>query len=397
MDISSPKLFVTLYNRTANVDLIKSPGKIPYYISKLSKTAIKSRLVTYAIDNYTFHNDIKDHLEFHPIIPRSSWDNKFLISLLWYIVKNASSIDILHLYHIRYGTLFKAVLYKLFNPKGILYIKLDGEWTLKTCFPDPNTKGIKHIRGYFRRFPIIFRCIVKLSNLISIETQELYRYLLSQKYMPLNTKLFLNPYGIDINELTSYEQPQPIKTKTIITIGRIGTEQKNTDMLLSAITIVGNLNDWQIFIIGPIEQSFKSNINSFFSKNPQFATNVHFTGNIEDRKTLCEYYQKSSCFILTSTFESWGIVLTEAAFYKNYILSTDVGCIRELLTRDCFGSIIPQNDPVSLAEKISSIITGKTILSTNDGNELKQHCIQNFSWESVANNLLFRLQSTQKK
>lgn len=391
MNCNSSKLFVTMYNRTMNIDILKSPGKIPYYVSKASNGFFKSRLVTFKVDEYTYHKDLQDHLEFVSIMPRSAFDRKFLLSLLSYIAQNAGSIDVLQLYQIRCGTLFKALVYKVFNPKGFLYIKLDAEWTLKSYFPRPKFKGIRKYLDRYRRYPLLFRSIVRLSDLISIETQELDDYLVSQNYKTLNKKLFRNPYGIDIDEMKANEKPVIHKENIIMTVGRISTDQKNTEMLLSALGIIGNLGNWHVYIVGPIDTSFDHKIKQFHLKYPSLEQNVHFTGNISDRKLLCEYYQRSRCFVLTSRFESWGIVLTEAAYYKNYIISTDVGCIRELLIGKEFGSIVPQNDPQRLAQALRLILDKNVNLPADGGEKLRNHCVEHFAWEKVAKTLLLRL------
>jgi glycosyltransferase involved in cell wall biosynthesis len=388
---SSNKQFVTMYNRAMDIDILKPPGKIPYYVSKLSDGYFKSRLVTFTVDTYTSHRLLKDHLEFVAITPRSALDKKYLLSLLAYIARNAGSIDVLQLYHIRYGTLFKCLIYKLFNPKGFIYIKLDGEWTLRSCFPRPDRKGINRFVEIFRRWAIIMRGIVSLANLISVETLEIYDFLVAQNYKRLNRKLFLNPYGIDLKELQDNELPLIRKEKIIMTVGRIGTEQKNTEMLLTALGLIGTLDDWHVYIIGPIETGFNPKIIEFFNTYPNFRQNVHFTGNISNRRALCEYYQKSRCFVLTSRFESWGLPLTEAAYFKNYIVTTDVGCAKDLVIKEVFGSIVPQNDPEKLAQILRMIISDKIVLSDEDGKLLKKRCCENYSWEKVVNNLLIRL------
>ena len=137
---------------------------------------------------------------------------------------------------------------------------------------------------------------------------------------------------------------------------------------------------------------FTDTVERFFKDNPDMRENVHFTGSVTDRKVLCEYYQRSRCFVLTSRFESWGIVLTEAAYYGNYIISTDVGCVRDLLVSDESGSIVDQEDSTQLAGKLQSVIKEEAVLSSDGAERLKKHCVENFSWVTCVSNLLSRLQ-----
>lgn len=53
----------------------------------------------------------------------------------------------------------------------------------------------------------------------------------------------------------------------MITVGRIGTEQKNNEMLLKVIDKI-DLKDWKIYIIGPYTEQFKRYYDDFIKSNP---------------------------------------------------------------------------------------------------------------------------------
>ena len=147
------------------------------------------------------------------------------------------------------------------------------------------------------------------------------------------------------------------KENLIITVGRLGTKQKNTEMLLEALKLT-KLDSWQIALIGPIEPTFQSYLNHFFQENPTLKTSVVFTGAIYEKQQLWEYYNRAKVFVLTSEWESFGIVLTEACRFHNYILSTPVGNAEHIISASGQGEIIPVNDSVYLANTLQSIIDG---------------------------------------
>ena len=117
---TSAKRFVAVYHKVMDIDILKPPGRIPYYIEKLSNGRFVATLVTFAVDNYSYHKVVEDHLRFIAVVPWSGLDRKFLLSLIGFVARNAKAIDVLHLYHIRYGTLVKGLVYKLLNPVGFL-------------------------------------------------------------------------------------------------------------------------------------------------------------------------------------------------------------------------------------------------------------------------------------
>lgn len=76
--------------------------------------------------------------------------------------------------------------------------------------------------------------------------------------------MFILPNGIDLNRVRE-SAGRPVfeqKENLILTIGRIGTEQKNNELLLKALADI-KLKDWSVQFVGPIEESFKSKIDLF--------------------------------------------------------------------------------------------------------------------------------------
>ena len=161
----------------------------------------------------------------------------------------------------------------------------------------------------------------------------------------------------------------------MITIGRLGTYQKNTRMILDALEKV-NMSLWKCYLIGSIEDSFLPEIEDFYRRNPDKKNNVIFTGPISDKKVLFNFYNKSKLFLLTSNFEGSPLVLPEAKRLKNYIITTKVGAAPDLLEGGKCGDIINFNDSQTLSEKIQAIIDNKT-----DIDVYKNYDMRPLSWE----------------
>ena len=175
------------------------------------------------------------------------------------------------------------------------------------------------------------------------------------KYPDYKEKFLYLTNGLDIDgfynqiPLLDYDK----KENLIITVGRIGAKEKNNSMLLNAISKI-DLNDWKVLFIGPIEESFKNDIDNFYKINPSLINKVIFTGAIYDRKILLEFYAKSKIFCLTSIEESFGFVLIEAMSYGNYIVTTDVSSAREITEDEKYGRIV--EDDIGLANTLNDLI-----------------------------------------
>lgn len=186
------------------------------------------------------------------------------------------------------------------------------------------------------------------------------------------------PNGFDeeyLKEMNLHECTFKEKENLIITVGRLGTFQKNTEMLLRALGNV-DLRDWKVILLGPYDENFKKIISSFYKENPEKHTSVEFIGAIYDKKELWEYYNKAKVFVFTSRYESYGLVFDEAIRFKNYIVSTDTGIFPDLPNDVKF--CISQNSDRELSECLNSIIQGLINIDVYHGYDHKS-----LSWEKT--------------
>lgn len=269
------------------------------------------------------------------------------------LISNARKTDLLMCFHWRTETYFCILFYKLLNPKGKIYIKLDTDSGEE--FDTNRHKGIK--RWLLHK---LYRACIRRVNCFSCETSKVYNTICQNKEFGtiLKSKLILMPNGFDeelLQSLDIKERSFEEKENLIITVGRIGTEQKNTEMLLNALQNL-DLKDWKVCLIGPIEPEFHQTINRFYQENPQKQNQVLFIGNINDKKQLWEWYNRAKVFVLTSNWESYGIVLTEAKRFSNYIISTPVGAATDITENNQYGQLIPINNCIVLSKILKDII-----------------------------------------
>ena len=244
---------------------------------------------------------------------------------LFSIIKLARNTDILFLFHFRWYSVVYSLVYKLLNPNGYCYIKGD----LSLAEAERVTTIVNGKYSFFCLKNNILKFIYLMSDkgvdLISAETKSSFEILSNSNLSNRLPKIVYIPNGI-----SSINKEKIEKEKMIINVARIGTPQKNTEFLLSVLDGL-DLGDWSFYFIGSIEDDFNKNINKFFVDNPQHKDRVFFIGNLTSYDDLQYYYMRSYIFMLSSIYESYALVLNEAAVTNNYIISSDVGCLSDLI------------------------------------------------------------------
>jgi glycosyltransferase involved in cell wall biosynthesis len=283
-----------------------------------------------------------------------------------YIISHAFTIDTLVLFYFSIPTAIIGAIYKKLNKDGMLYIKSDGrmgEWPLLGFFNSIKNRPILQTRIKKN----LYTAFLNSTNFITVETNAGYKKFCTERFLnfDLSGKVRLLFNGFDKEQFDLYginKKGYSEKENIIITVGRIGTYPKNTGMLLKAVESL-KFKDWKVVLIGPVEKienDFQKTIDDFYLSNPELKDHIFFTGPIYDKKELWQWYNKAKVFVLTSFFESFGIVLTEALFFRNYIISTDVGSASDLI-KIGYGEIIPQDDPFFLAGVLQTIINKNNI------------------------------------
>ena len=155
----------------------------------------------------------------------------------------------------------------------------------------------------------------------------------------------------------------------MISVGRIGNYQKNTDMLLKALGKV-HLKDWKVYLIGPFTDSFLidkgTNINeyatSFFEANPHLIGKVIFTGLIYDQKELFNFFLRAKIYLSAARHEGFANVFSQAAALGCYIISTDVGGAETASNNWKFGTKIEQENDEEMAKAIQKIVDDESTI-----------------------------------
>jgi glycosyltransferase involved in cell wall biosynthesis len=300
-----------------------------------------------------------------------------------YIFMYARFIDFLMIFHFSDVSAIIGFLYKKINKNGILYVKADsgGNWVIEG-YQYALRNSNKKYKYFLKKY--LYSYFLENINLITIETETGYAKLCENKILNIDlrnkTRFMIN--GFDLDQYQNFGIQKLLfeeKENIIITAGRIGTKQKNTEMLLSVCEKI-MFGDWKIIFIGDIEKEecdFQKKIDTFFISNPHLRRKVVFTGPINQKHILWQWYNKAKVFVLSSAWEGFPNVFAEALWFKNYIISTDVGGAKEI-TNYGYGEIFKtESELVNILQNIIKNNILKDLYAKIDFNEI------DISWRSL--------------
>lgn len=370
------KSFVTIFTASENFHLVKDVGQVPYFMYKTG--SYEAELVTYK--NSPEYPYLKDEvkglkLSFIENTGRFLYAEKGVLKFL----RSASKrIDVLNLFHFKKGNILYLLFYKILNPKGKAYVKLDINLYF---FRDYNSLFYSRfvLKNYLLK--ALTQVHFKLTDLFSVETEEARDYLLGV-YPELKQKLICVPNGIDseyINRNVSIKNFGQ-KENIIISVGRIGTDQKNTELLLESLGQT-DLKDWKVYIAGTIEEDFEPFRESFFGKHPHLKEKISFMGDISDRKELFELYNRAKIFCMTSRFEGFPIAFAEASYFGLYIISTPVSSASYVTDNGRLG-LIADASPEAISAAISKAIS-EGFLGNDLYRDIKNFAEHKLTWQKI--------------
>lgn len=377
--------FTIIFPVAQNVHLIKDVGQIANALAEHHR--FDATLVCYKNSaEYAHLKTEANHLKLDFISP----NGKFLFlekAVLNYLKQNATQIDVLQLFHLTKETIYYALYYAFLNKKGKIYVKMDVYnetlkqeiiYSKKSIFQWIHKKAAQL---FFKKITVI-----SAENPTSL-------VLLKQKFPQLKHKAILVTNAVNgsflktnFSTIKSFQEKENI----ILSVGRIGAVDKNFEMLLDAF-VQAKLTGWKLVLVGPIEVAFQEKVNQLFIENPTLNTQVELVGNVENRVSLYNYYNRSKLFCLSSPQESFGIAFVEAMYFGNYIIGTTGMSSFEYIT-DNFkhGKWVNPEETTKLAELLTEITTNELLIE-NNRLPAHQRVVDYFCWDKATEPLLERI------
>lgn len=142
------------------------------------------------------------------------------------------------------------------------------------------------------------------------------------------------------------------KEDVILTVGRLGTEQKRTEDLMEAFArVAGTFPSWRIHLVGTVEARFESFRAAFFEQHPELVERITFLGAIQDKAALFAEYRRAKIFALPSTLEGGTPnVVAEALYHGDYMVVSEFDAYQDAIAGGACGMHYPIGDVRALAD-----------------------------------------------
>jgi glycosyltransferase involved in cell wall biosynthesis len=363
------KNYTCIFPGLYNYNLTKDVGMIPYTLSDRYDTHI----VTYDNDEYFYLDEKMKSDNFSLEFIQNTGNQKR--DVLEYLKTNSKEIDVLQLYHLNYNLILSYIVcYKLRNRSGKTYLKLDANNEIIDFLI--KRKGIlPSLRRLYAKF------IFGMIDVISIETRRNYELL---RNFISKDKLLYIPNGIRKSDNRLDD-----KENRILYVGYIEKKNKSIDLLIDAFSKCIS-DDWKLILIGKVEEDMEEFLNDLFENNPELKEKIILKGYIWDKETLSEEYAKSRIYCCTSHSESFGISTLEAAYFANYIISTDVGASGDIIEKTHYGEII-EHDEKSLQNALQNAMNSLDEIAVNPY-KIQETVYDNFNWEVICDKIIEKIE-----
>lgn len=350
------KQFVTIHRISKNVDLMKDVGMIPYIMSKYY--GYSSRIVCNKNDD-----DYPYHREYIPQVDLVFLNKKIAyLHQILYVIKHAGNIDVLNMYHLSiHNSLLTFCIYKICNPNGKTYLKLDLDF-----------EGMSAIENYSNVKKQVIKFTLKWVDCVSAESNVICKrfakcFARSAAYIPNGYHRFAEA------------APDCVKENIFLSVGRLGTEQKSNEDLVSAFVKISDLCDWQLVMAGSITDTFKDYLNSTENVPENVRSRIIYKGEIEDKAKLYAEYQRAKVFILSSKWEGFPLVIPEAISYGCYLILSDrIPPAQNLCEADRLGDMYTYHN----VEELADLMLQQTKRKINHAN-IVETAREKYSWKSI--------------
>lgn len=362
--------FYTMMEHLENTHLIKDVGMIPYMLTK--QKLMKGFIVGYnkPREEFTYLDTDVVGLEY---VNRKKYTGNTIVDGCIWLSKYAKKIDCLNLYHYKVSTFIWIIVYKIFNPQGNVYVKLDID-----SEAGMQMKMKKNSLKWFWTKNVLGRCKV-----VSCETEIFGHY--TKMNWPINVDYI--PNGIMEKDIKVANK----KEKIVLSVGRLGTNQKATEILVeSFIKAIDQIDrEWKLILVGSMENDFCDYFDLIVNEGG-FKDRIIYLGKIENRKELDKLYSRASIFTIPSRGESFGLVALEALAKGDYLLTTNLTSFLEISNNGRFGDTIEVDDVEAYANKL--------IYLCNDGYDMDTNAVDKFlrskySYERICERLNFLLKN----
>jgi glycosyltransferase involved in cell wall biosynthesis len=279
-------------------------------------------------------------------------------------------LDAALVYHLTSDSLALATLIKLRSPRATIALKLDvDERALDVLTAPTRSRRLAALEAALRASPVDF---------VTVETRAAAARLEAVAHDRWRKPIVLVPNGIRPPSAAPTER-QP----WILTTGRLGMPQKNTEAIVDALVLLGpqRLGPWKLILAGTYTDELRASLDALFARHPWLAERIERRDWVSDPRAMSELYEQSSVYCLASRWESFGLVIPEALAHGCYVISTRVGVAPEVMSDSSCGELLARSDADSVARALARVMDGAVDLTGARAHARER--ASSYGWPSV--------------
>jgi glycosyltransferase involved in cell wall biosynthesis len=241
-------------------------------------------------------------------------------------------------------------------------------------------------KGILRKW--ITKIVVKNASAVTTVTNKLKEAMNSHNLNLANFSIVPNVVDTDFFIIGKTKSSE---IKTIIHVSCFEDKSKNISGMLRALkNLSEKRNDFICRMVG--DGMDRLMLESYAKDLGILGKPVIFEG-LKEGNELKEIYANADFMLMFSNYETMSVVIAEGLSAGLPVVSTDVGGIPEVVSKDK-GILIKANDEVALENAISTMLNN---YSTYDKQKLRQFAIDNYSIDVIGNSFYIIYQGILKK
>ncbi|MBA7608452.1 D-inositol 3-phosphate glycosyltransferase [subsurface metagenome] len=169
--------------------------------------------------------------------------------------------------------------------------------------------------------------------------------------------------------------------RIILFVGRI-EPLKGLEQLLKTMPYLQNSQGTRLVIIGGDENSqYEIGQLQILARELHIEDSVTFSGSLKQER-LPYFYSAADVCVISSYYESFGLVALESLACGTPVVANDVGDLKSIIRQGETGYVITDNEPRHLAEKIDLLLS-KPSPDKNSALSIRAS-VSRFSWSNIA-------------
>ena len=184
--------------------------------------------------------------------------------------------------------------------------------------------------------------------------------------------------------------PKPVDAKpsghrrTILSLGRLHPKKNLAQLISDWATLEAEFEDWQLRIIGPDENNYKSTLQEHVKKLGLSRVSIEDPLFGEEKNVA---YRSADVFVLPSLNENFALTVAEALAAGTPVISSTGAPWQEMVERQC-GWWVPLSDGgfrAAMREAVSATAEARSIMGQNG----REWMIRDFGWDAIAERMLW--------